>query len=62
MVWSKMDMKKILSLVLLVSLMLGLAACGLPNLPKLPGKTPTEEQQPEPDTAPQEAAPAGELL
>ena len=56
MVWSKMDMKKILSLVLLVSLMLGLAACGLPNLPKLPGKTPTEEQQPEPDTAPQEAA------
>ncbi|MBQ5427060.1 MAG: hypothetical protein IIT51_00760, partial [Oscillospiraceae bacterium] len=49
-------MKKILSLVLLVSLMLGLAACGLPNLPKLPGKTPTEEQQPEPDTAPQEAA------
>ena len=56
MVWSKMDMKKILSLVLLVSLMLGLAACGLPKLPKLPGKTPTEEQQPEPDTAPQEAA------
>ena len=56
MAWSKMDMKKILSLVLLVSLMLGLAACGLPNLPKLPGKTPAEEQQPEPDTAPQEAA------
>ena len=49
-------MKKILSLVLLVSLMLGLAACGLPKLPKLPGKTQAEEQQPEPDTAPQEAA------
>ena len=42
-------MKRILSVILLLALMLSLAACGLPKLPSLPGKKPAvEETQPDP--------------